>query len=303
MYRLIIVLFLISVQQKTYASNPSMDYITQYKKIAVAEMHRTGIPASIKMAQALLESGAGRSTLATEANNHFGIKCGGSWNGDTFYREDDDYNAKGKLMKSCFRKFDSVIESYMAHSNFLTTQRRYESLFGIARDDYKGWAKGLRKAGYATDKKYPQKLIDIIEKYELFNLDFEGEGYLAENDDYSSKLPSHKKMEKNTPSSTEIVTTDSKQTESNSTRRRTTKNYDSNAESHTVLAQQSIAEIAMIYDLDENAIRLRNRLPKDAEPVPGEKIYLRKKISLLKRPKFTRQPNGILASSDDEFIF
>jgi hypothetical protein len=309
MYRLFIVLSLILAQQKTYASNPSMDYILQYKEIAVSEMHRTGIPASIKMAQALLESGSGKSSLATEANNHFGIKCGGMWNGDTYYREDDDYNKKGDLIKSCFRKFHSVEESYSAHSNFLTDQNRYEFLFGYARDDYKAWAKGLKKAGYATDKKYPKKLIDIIEKYELYNLDYENDPILAYNDPQNNrktKWSSTHKSSKHTSKlpNSDVASSDSKSSSSSSERSsRRSKKYSSDAKVHLVLDQQSIAEIAMIYGLDETSIRLRNRLPKDAEPVKGEKIYLRKKISLLKRPKFTRIPNGVLANANDEFIF
>jgi len=312
MFRLFIVLTLILVQQKTYASNPSMDYILQYKEIAVSEMHRTGIPASIKMAQALLESGAGKSTLATQANNHFGIKCGGQWTGGTYYREDDDYNKKGDLIKSCFRKFHSVEESYSAHSNFLTDQKRYAFLFGYGKYDYKAWAKGLRKAGYATDKKYPNKLIDIIEKYELYNLDNESDPILVYNDSesryedskgstthqnpsrHSSKLP------EGDVANNDTHTSDAQSGRSSNAR---TRKYDSDTKVHLVQEQQSIAEIAMIYGLDEMSIRLRNRLPKDAEPLKGEKIYLRKKISLLKRPKFTRIPDGVLADADDEFIF
>ena len=307
MYRLFIVLSLILAQQKTYASNPSMDYILQYKEIAVSEMHKTGIPASIKMAQALLESGSGKSSLATEANNHFGIKCGGRWNGDTYYREDDDYNKKGDLIKSCFRKFRSVEESYSAHSNFLTDQNRYEFLFGYARDDYKAWAKGLKKAGYATDKKYPKKLIDIIEKYELYNLDLESDPILVYNDHQKNNRRTKKSSTHKSPKHTskspnsDVASSDSKTSRGRSSRR--SKKYNSDAKIHLVQDQQSIAEIAMIYGLDETSIRLRNRLPKDAEPVKGEKIYLRKKISLLKRPKFTRIPDGVLANADDEFIF
>ncbi len=307
MYRLFIVLSLILAQQKTYASNPSVDYILQYKEIAVSEMHKTGIPASIKMAQALLESGSGKSSLATEANNHFGIKCGGRWNGDTYYREDDDYNKKGDLIKSCFRKFRSVEESYSAHSNFLTDQNRYEFLFGYARDDYKAWAKGLKKAGYATDKKYPKKLIDIIEKYELYNLDLESDPILVYNDHQKNNRRTKKSSTHKSPKHTskspnsDVASSDSKTSRGRSSRR--SKKYNSDAKIHLVQDQQSIAEIAMIYGLDETSIRLRNRLPKDAEPVKGEKIYLRKKISLLKRPKFTRIPDGVLANADDEFIF
>lgn len=151
-------------------SPTATQYIEKYKELAISEMHRTNIPASIKMAQAILESGLGTSTLATQANNHFGIKCNGGWTGDTYYREDDDYK-NGKLIKSCFRKYNNPAESFIAHSDFLVKQPRYSKLFLLQTDDFAGWAYGLREAGYATDKKYPTKLIDIINKYNLAELD------------------------------------------------------------------------------------------------------------------------------------
>jgi len=147
------------------------DYIATYKRIAMDEMERVGVPASIKMAQALLESGAGTSTLATQANNHFGIKCGNNWNGKTMYRKDDDYDDKGKLIASCFRKYESVSSSFRAHSQFLLDNRRYAFLFELDPTDYKGWARGLKKAGYATSSTYANKLIQLIEEYELYLFD------------------------------------------------------------------------------------------------------------------------------------
>lgn len=155
-------------------SKLAQTYINSYKEVAIQEMHRTGIPASIKLAQGLLESDWGRSDLAKTANNHFGIKCGGKWAGGTFYKEDDDKNAKGQLIESCFRSFGSPTESYMAHSDFLSDPRkeyRYGFLFKYNSTDYKSWAKGLKKSGYATDPKYPQKLIQIIENYKLYEYD------------------------------------------------------------------------------------------------------------------------------------
>lgn len=145
-------------------------YIEQFKWIALKEMELTGIPASIKLAQGLLESNAGFSTLATEANNHFGMKCHNDWSGLTFYKVDDDRDAKGNLIPSCFRKFSSPEESYHAHSLWLTQKSRYNSLFTLEPNDYKGWAHGLKKAGYATDPAYGEKLISIIEKFELHKI-------------------------------------------------------------------------------------------------------------------------------------
>ena len=147
------------------------NYISQYGSLAVAEMQRTGIPASIKMAQALLESGAGTSTLAREANNHFGIKCHNGWTGEQFYREDDDRNERGQIIASCFRKYDHESMSYADHSSFLTGSVRYAALFTYDPHDYQAWARGLKRAGYATAHDYADRLISIIENYELHLLD------------------------------------------------------------------------------------------------------------------------------------
>ena len=138
-------------------------YIEQYSEIAMVEQARHKIPASITLAQALLESGAGKSQLAQESNNHFGIKCHSNWEGEKVYHDDDQ---KGE----CFRKYDKVIESYEDHSAFLKRDR-YQTLFTYKITDYKSWAYGLKAAGYATDPKYPSKLIKIIEDYELNRFD------------------------------------------------------------------------------------------------------------------------------------
>ncbi len=142
-------------------------YIEQHKELAIIEMHRSGVPASITLAQALIETNAGRSDLATKANNHFGIKCKRTWSGGTYYHEDDDYNNKGELIASCFRAYNSVIESYADHSNFLRTKENYMALFLLDRYDYKNWAYGLSRSGYATNPKYAQMLIDKIEAFGL----------------------------------------------------------------------------------------------------------------------------------------
>ena len=157
-------------------------YIENHSEIAMSEMIRTGVPASIKLAQGMLESDWGRSDLATVANNHFGIKCGSKWNGDTFYKSDDDRDKEGNLIESCFRAFDSTYDSFIAHSDFLADpkkEQRYGFLFELETTDYKKWAKGLKKAGYATDNKYPRKLIQIIEKYELYRFDVDNGRQLA----------------------------------------------------------------------------------------------------------------------------
>jgi len=195
MYRTPTILIIAVIILSGFAKNKSESYIDKYKDLAISEMHRTGIPASIKLAQGLLESGAGTSELSINANNHFGIKCGGSWTGETYKIEDDEFR-NGKKIKSCFRVFNSAHGSYIAHSQFLLDNRRYAFLFSYSNTDYYCWAKGLRKAGYATDKKYPKKLIDIINKYQLYLFDDVKEGQLAHNKRSSKN--------ENTPSTTSV---------------------------------------------------------------------------------------------------
>jgi LysM repeat protein len=140
------------------------DYILTYKDVAIEKMKDHGIPASITLAQGILESGSGNSTLARRANNHFGIKCHKGWKGKTFHMDDD-------ARDECFRKYKDPEESYRDHSLFLTTRDRYAGLFKLKTDDYKGWAHGLKKAGYATNPRYPQLLIKIIEENRLYEFD------------------------------------------------------------------------------------------------------------------------------------
>jgi hypothetical protein len=142
----------------------TVDYIGTYKDIAIRKMEEYRIPASITLAQGILESGNGLSELTRKANNHFGIKCHSSWKGKKVYHDDDRRN-------ECFRKYPSAEGSFSDHSKFLTSRGRYEFLFDLRPDDYKAWAKGLKKAGYATDRKYPRKLISFIENFELYKYD------------------------------------------------------------------------------------------------------------------------------------
>ena len=158
---------------KASAQYPSAyAYLDRYNTMAINEMKRTGIPASITLGQALLESGSGTSVLATKANNHFGIKCGSSWQGNTFGRKDDERRLLFFKKKSCFRKYNSPEESYQDHSEFLRRPNGpYQSLFNLASNDYKGWAYGLKQAGYATSDSYAKDLIRIIELYQLYKYD------------------------------------------------------------------------------------------------------------------------------------
>ena len=151
-----------SVAQSTWNAR-YQQYIDQYRDCAIEQMLKWKVPASITLAQGLLESGAGQSDLATRGNNHFGIKCHG-WTGATIHRDDDARN-------ECFRAYASAYESFEDHSRFLATGQRYAGLFRLKLTDYQGWARGLKAAGYATNPQYAQRLIDIIQLYKLYQYD------------------------------------------------------------------------------------------------------------------------------------
>lgn len=145
-------------------------YIDSHYEIAVRESERSGIPASVILAQGIIESSWGLGELSTNSNNHFGIKCKSFWTGPTYYHKDDDYQ-NGELVKSCFRVYESVEDSYIDHTNFLVEGERYKKLFNYDRMDYKNWSIGLKACGYATAPDYAEKLIGMIEKYDLTKYD------------------------------------------------------------------------------------------------------------------------------------
>lgn len=144
-------------------SYTTLNYIETFKAVAIEEMNKYGIPASITLAQGILESGSGNSSLAKYANNHFGIKCTSDWKGKGYYKDDDNAD-------DCFRVYKDARESYKDHSEFLK-RKRYSFLFELDKNDYKNWAKGLKQAGYATNPKYPDLLIGVIDRYELYQYD------------------------------------------------------------------------------------------------------------------------------------
>lgn len=154
----------------------ALDYIALYSHLAVLESQEFGIPASVILAQGLIETNSGQSILARRAKNHFGIKCKSDWQGATYYYIDDDRNAKGELVPSCFRNYTSVEESYRDHSLFLKYRDRYAPLFEIPITDYEGWCKGLKTCGYATNDRYAHALITKIKTYNLYTLDRPNEG-------------------------------------------------------------------------------------------------------------------------------
>ncbi|MDR0982230.1 MAG: glucosaminidase domain-containing protein [Culturomica sp.] len=159
-----IIIFLVATLSVQAQSISRKEFIERYKGIAIEEMKRSGIPASIKLAQGILESGCGGSPLCTEANNYFGIKCHKAWEGDRFHQDDDAEN-------ECFRVYKSPEDSWIDHSEFLLSRPRYAPLFDIPTTNYKEWARGLKKAGYATNPQYADMLIKIIEDEKLYVYD------------------------------------------------------------------------------------------------------------------------------------
>ena len=185
------------VKEKVYVKKPievvklsqeqkAQAYIDKFAPIAQDEMRQYQIPASITLAQGILESGVGFGRLAVEGNNHFGIKCHRGWNGGKMYHDDD---AKGE----CFRTYDDPAESYRDHSVFLSGRQRYAFLFKLNKKDYIAWAKGLKKAGYATDPKYPKKIISIIERYKLYKYDSKKGAKIVKNEKIDTVISKNKK--------------------------------------------------------------------------------------------------------------
>ena len=172
------ILLCISVQLGAQVRQTREEYISRYMPIAIAHMERYGIPASITMAQGILESDCGNSLLSMKSNNHFGIKCHSDWRGGRVYHDDD-------LRGECFRKYKNPEQSYEDHARFLVGRPRYASLFKLKITDYKGWARGLQKCGYATDRAYANRLIKLIEDYDLYRYD------TAKGRKKSDKQPAH----------------------------------------------------------------------------------------------------------------
>lgn len=159
-------LLLYSLLSKSQNDNDVEQYVSQFKQYAIEEQVRTGVPAAITLAQGVHETASGKSELATNANNHFGIKCKSNWDGETYFYDDDK-------KQECFRKYNNALQSYIDHSDFLKQSSRYASLFSLEITDYVGWAQGLKKAGYATNPLYSKKLIELIEKFNLQQYTYE----------------------------------------------------------------------------------------------------------------------------------
>ena len=289
------------------------EYINTYKDIAIEKMKNYRIPASITLAQGILESGSGNSRLAQKANNHFGIKCHKGWTGKTYYMDDDEKD-------ECFRKYKKVEDSYSDHSLFLTQRGRYTFLFDLKITDYKAWAKGLKKAGYATNPKYPDILISLIERYDLMKYDTQGKGKAATKPDKSSgkkvvtsnmTVDKFKKSEKY-PSGRQIFTNNSRKliiAKQGDTFYGLAKEFGIYSwqlykyndldkdyllkigdilylqkkkrkaarehKLHEVAAGQTIREISQLYGVRESRLYKMNNLPKGVQVSAGEILKLR----------------------------
>lgn len=227
-------------------------YVEKYRALAIEHMKKYKIPASITLGQGLLESGAGNSDLARRSNNHFGIKCHNDWKGKKVYAKDDGPN-------DCFRSYGKVSDSYEDHSRFLTEKTRYSGLFKLDITDYKGWARGLQKAGYATDKAYANKLIKLIEDYELYQYDKKG---------------SWKKLEKEVERIVEV-------------------RYNKHTPYRThnlvyVIAQanDTYESIAIEFGFKAKDLRKWNEVPEGFPIQPGDLIYFEKKKKKADKPYY-----------------
>ena len=247
------------------------EYINTYKDIAMVEMQRYGIPASITLAQAILESGSGQGRLARHARNHFGIKCHYDWEGDTITHDDD---AKGE----CFRKYEHPEASFEDHSQFLVNRSRYAFLFTLKAGDYKGWAYGLKKAGYATDPGYPQKLLLLIKKYELHQYDTEVLGYAFKEDKPLSPIPNtppltvEKKKEAN-----KTVAKANTTTQKANTPAAATKNTQKAVAKKDNSPKKDISVTAQKADTTRVAQKEANNTPAEEVAMEAIKMYIVKK--------------------------
>jgi len=258
MKKTVLFILLLSVSSIIFAQNNSKfnAYIAKYRELAIREQYLYGIPASITMAQGLLESAAGESMLATKGNNHFGIKCGANWTGKTINKDDDN-------IQDCFRKYLKVEESYTDHSLFLK-RPRYAFLFDYPLDDYKSWAEGLKRAGYATDPNYAAKLIKIIEDYKLNALVYqkpEQKSVTTVEENYTAKQNNDKGT---------VVKFMIKQ-ENNGIR------------CYLLRKDATIAEIADVLGKSEKSLLRHNDLFEDRTLKAGTFVYIAKKANSFQR--------------------
>ncbi|MDD4403638.1 MAG: glucosaminidase domain-containing protein [Parabacteroides sp.] len=226
-------------------------YISKYSDLAIEHQKKYKIPASITLSQGLLESGAGQSSLARQSNNHFGIKCHSDWRGGRVYHDDD-------LRGECFRKYDQVEDSYTDHSKFIAFRPRYSVLFDLDLKDYKGWAKGLQQCGYATDRAYANKLIKVIEDYELYRFD-------SHKGTRKQETP-----QQNKNASAELMPI-----------------YKTHGLIYVIArANDSFESIAQNLGFKEKELRKYNEVPEEFPLQPGDIVYLEKKKKKADKPYY-----------------
>lgn len=273
----LICLFNISLLNAQARSKAYDDYILKYAQFAVIQQNEYGIPASITLAQGLLESGAGLSELALESNNHFGIKCH-DWTGEAVYHDDD---AKSE----CFRKYKNVLESYEDHSQFLKNRKRYAFLFDLKNTDYENWAHGLKKAGYATDPTYAYKLISVIENYNLHQYDL---GIAAKN---NQNLTVNRNQQVNTAQNQPSMGTVTAYVEHQV--------YKTNGVKFVVSSPgDTWGSIADEFNISEKRLRGYNDIGTNDILQPGVQVYLhKKKLKAARGRTTTRTPRALATRS------
>ncbi len=269
---LIVLGFIVASSSFAQRTTPE-EYIEKYKEAAIWEMKRSGVPASITLAQGLLETESGNSDLLQRSNNHFGIKCKSDWQGESVKHTDDAPN-------ECFRKYQSAKESYADHSDFLRKNQRYSALFTLELYDYKGWAYGLKRAGYATNPRYPQILISNIEKYELFQYDKVDVGGGSPSPNILDSIARKNSISSNQENQPAIVTPKVETVEEGLSKFNGIKAVFAKANT-SLLAIASRAGIALSKLLDYND------LDNDGLLAEGQYIYLEKKAKQGIKPSLT----------------
>lgn len=277
MKQLAMLFFLIGVN--AIGKNTPEAYLELFQDKAILEMERTGVPASITMAQGMLESSYGNSLLAKKANNHFGIKCHSSWTGKKYYQDDD---AKDE----CFRVYANATESYVDHSDFLVRGNRYNFLFELNPRNYKGWARGLKKAGYATNPKYPQLLIDLIERYNLDKLD---KGVKIKSNPTEAKVDK-KNTEKDKEDSPSIV--------SSKNQVQTSENFVDFIE---IRKGDTFYSISKKHNISIDRIYRYNDCDETHTLNIGDRIYLQPKRNWASQKYYTVQPGDTYYSISQKF--
>jgi flagellum-specific peptidoglycan hydrolase FlgJ len=260
---LLLILFLFGTASHSVAQK-SVDiqaYIDTYKELAIQEMQRTGVPAAIKLAQGIHETMAGTSDLVRRSNNHFGIKCKTGWSGDKVYHDDDEAG-------ECFRSYTNAIDSYRDHSDFLKRSQRYQFLFELPATDYEGWAYGLKKAGYATNIKYSQILIKLIQTYQLQQYTLLAQASpVAANDQIQNSLETPKPMDSKSP--------DAKQVDVKSEEVKSIAETKAFTTSHQVQAKETLYGLAKKYAVEVQQIIEWNQL-KSPDLKIGQVIMIQK---------------------------